>query len=89
MAPFFNLFRLPGPHPDCKYIVFVMIALDHHAQLNKSICYILVYTSTYAFPVLLDYSLRLYYLALYYLLTRDCDHPIGKYRDILSVLITE
>src|ERR1700733_6621352 len=66
-----------------------MIAPDHHAQLNRSICYILVYTFTCAFPILLGYSLWLYYLALHYLLTRGCDHLIGRYRDILSVLITE
>src|ERR1700733_5010536 len=58
-----------------------MIAPDHHAQLNRSICYILVYTSTCAFPILLGYSLWLYYLALHYLLTRGCDHLIGRYRD--------
>src|ERR1700733_8414325 len=58
-----------------------MIAPDHHAQLNRSICYILVYTSTCAFPILLGYSLWLYYLALHYLLTRGCDYLIGRYRD--------
>jgi hypothetical protein len=66
-----------------------MIALNHHAQLNKSIYYILVYISTCAFPILLGYSLRLYYLALHYLLTRGCDHLIGKYYNTLNVLITE
>jgi hypothetical protein len=67
----------------------VIITLDHYAQFNKSICYILVYTSTYAFPILLGYSLWLYYLALHYFLTRGCDHLIGKYRNTLNVLITE
>jgi hypothetical protein len=66
-----------------------MIALDHHAQFNRNIYYILVYTSTCAFPILLGYSLWLYYLALHYLLTRGCDYLIDKYRNTLSVLITE
>jgi hypothetical protein len=69
------------PYQDSNYIAFVMIALDHHAQLNRSICYILVYTSTCAFPILLGYSLWLYYLALHYLLTRGCDYLIGRCRD--------
>jgi hypothetical protein len=66
-----------------------MIALDYHAQLNRNICYILVYISTCAFLTLLGYSLWLYYLALHYLFTRGCDHLISRYRNILSVLITE
>ena len=57
--------------------------------VNKNIRYILVYTFTCAFPILLGYSLVLYYQAQHYLLTRDCDHLIGRCRDILSVLITE
>jgi hypothetical protein len=59
-----------------------MIALNHHAQFNKNIYYILVYTFTYAFPILLDYNLALYYQAQHYLLTRGCDHLIGRCRDI-------
>jgi hypothetical protein len=39
------------------YITFVITTLDYHAQLNKSIRYILVYTSTCAFPILLGYSI--------------------------------
>jgi hypothetical protein len=58
-----------------------MIALNYYAQFNRSIYYILVYTSTCAFPILLGYSLWLYYLALHYLLTRGCDHLIGRCRD--------
>jgi hypothetical protein len=58
-----------------------MIVFNYHAQFNRNICYILVYTSTYAFPILLGYSLWLYYLALHYLLTRGCDHLIGRCRD--------
>jgi hypothetical protein len=60
-----------------------MIALNHHAQFNRNICYILVYTSTCAFPILLNYNLVLYYQALHYLLTRDYEHPIGRYRNKL------
>jgi hypothetical protein len=74
------------PHQDSNYIAFVMIALDHHAQLNRSICYILVYTSTCAFPILLGYSLVLYYQAQHHLLTRGCDHLIGRCRDIKVVV---
>jgi hypothetical protein len=59
----------------------VIITFNHHAQLNRNICYILVYTSTRAFLILLGYNLWLYYLALHYLLTRGCDHPIGRCRD--------
>jgi hypothetical protein len=58
-----------------------MIVLDYHAQFNRNICYILVYISTCAFPILLGYSLALYYQAQHYLLTRGCDHLIGRYRD--------
>jgi hypothetical protein len=81
MAPFLNPLRPFKPHSDNNYITFVMIAFDYHAQLNRSICYIFVCTSTYAFPILLGYSLWLYYLALHYLFTRGCDHLIGRYRD--------
>jgi hypothetical protein len=66
-----------------------MIAFNYHAQLNRNICYILVYTFIYAFPILLNYSPILYYQILHYLLTRDCDYLIGRYRNILSVFITE
>jgi hypothetical protein len=59
----------------------VIIAFNHHVQFNRSICYILVYIFTCAFPILLGYSLWLYYLALHYLLTRGCDHLIGRCRD--------
>jgi hypothetical protein len=83
VAPFFNLLRPLKPYPNSNYIAFVIIALNHHAQLNRNICYILVYTSTCAFPILLGYSLWLYYLTLHYLLTRGCDHLIGRCRDIL------
>jgi hypothetical protein len=74
------------PYSDYKYIAFVIIALNHHAQLNRSIYYILVYISTCAFPILLDYNLELYYQALHYLLTRGCDHLIGRCRDKLIFL---
>jgi hypothetical protein len=74
MAPFFNPLRPLEPYQDSNYIAFVIIAFNHHAQFNKSIYYILVYTSTYAFPILLSYSLVLYYPAQHYLLTRSCDH---------------
>jgi hypothetical protein len=84
-----NPFRLLKPSTDSRYIAFVIIILNYHAQLNKSIYYILVYISTCAFPILLDYSLWLYYLALHYLLTRGYDYLIGKYRNTLNVLITE
>jgi hypothetical protein len=67
----------------------VIIAFDYHAQFNRNIYYILVCTSTCAFPILLDYSLWLYYLALHYFFTRGCDYLIGKCRDTLSVFITE
>ena len=67
-------------------MAFVVIALDHHGQLNRSICYILVYTSTRAFPIPMGYSLVLYYSALHYLLTRGCDYLIGRCRDIIILL---
>jgi hypothetical protein len=57
MALSFNPFRLFKPYLDCEYIAFVIIAPDYHAQFNKSICYILVYIPTRAFPILLGYSL--------------------------------
>jgi hypothetical protein len=72
-----------------NYIALVIIAFNHHAQLNRSIYYILVYTFICAFPILLDYNLWLYYLALHYFLTRGCDYLISRYRDTLNVLITE
>jgi hypothetical protein len=66
-----------------------MIALDYYAQFNKSIYYILVYISTCAFPILLSYNLRLYYLAQHYFLTRDYDYLINRYHNTLNVFITE
>jgi hypothetical protein len=74
-------FRPLKPHLNSNYIAFVIITLNYHVQFNKNIYYILVYTSTCAFPILLGYSLWLYYLAQHYLLTRGCDHLIGRYRD--------
>jgi hypothetical protein len=81
VTPFFDSFKPLEPHRNNNYIAFVIIALDHHAQFNKSICDIFVYISTCAFPTLLGYSLWLYYLALHCLLTRGCDHLIGRCRD--------
>ena len=69
-----------GPSSDSRYIAFVMITLDHHAQLNRSIC-ILVYTSTLRIPYPTRLQPLLYYLALHYLLTRGCDHLTGRCRD--------
>jgi hypothetical protein len=56
-------FEPTEPFLDNKYIVFVIIVFDYHAQFNKNIYYILVYTSICAFPILLSYSLVLYYRA--------------------------
>jgi hypothetical protein len=58
-----------------------IITVNYHAQFNRSICYILVYIFICAFPILLGYSLWLYYLALHYLFTRDYDYLIDKYRN--------
>jgi hypothetical protein len=57
MALFFNPLKPLKLYRNNNYIAFVMIALNHYAQFNKNICYILVYTSTCAFPILLGYSL--------------------------------